>query len=369
MRSTILVPFAGVFFETASAVFALRAEETPVGRLLQDVVAAAPAPTSPPRRWVPNLLEREINSDKTCGYFHSYDDPDEDKYPITCARSDSICTVSGQMRNCCDPDFNCDAVFPTSCLDSTACPYLTTLWPTGTMCCEDTDYPYCQTNLWSTTENDVYTFFACHRSTTSRFAILEAYSDGSESSTPSTTTDTPTTSSTPSITSSTTVTTTTPTPTETADGGGGSNTGAIVGGVVGGVAVIGLAGLGIFFILKKKNKDNNEPPPGQGYPQQPSHNLPYAPQPQQSGMMPQQAGMAQPYDPRQSYFSAQTSPGGYQESKMSPAGPYRNMSPPAGDISHQPQPYASVSPDKQFGNSGQVREVGAPKNSNALEMG
>jgi hypothetical protein len=52
------------------------------------------------------------------------------------------------------------------------------------------------------------------------------------------------------------------------DGGGGSKskTGAIVGGVVGGVAVVGLVGLGAFFLLRKKHQGKPTPAAANGPP-------------------------------------------------------------------------------------------------------
>lgn len=70
--------------------FAVEPAGETAGRLEQARVAglAGPTPTSPPKRRWAELFNRDINNDRTCGYFHYNDDPGELSSKI-CRESES----------------------------------------------------------------------------------------------------------------------------------------------------------------------------------------------------------------------------------------------------------------------------------------
>ncbi|KAJ4287511.1 hypothetical protein N0V88_007611 [Collariella sp. IMI 366227] len=118
--------------------------------------------------------------------------------------------------------------------------------------------------------------------------------------------------------------------------------GPIVGGVVGGVAALGLIGLGIFFLIRQKNKNASESPPpiamsavapapsGPGFMPPPGQS-PYPNQAPPPNMSPMSgATAAGPYDPRYSMIKPPmaTSVSPMQGEPMNTMGAYPVNSPP-----------------------------------------
>ena len=180
-------------------------------------------------------------------------------------------------------------------------------------------------------------------------------------------------------------------------GGGGSNAGAIAGGVVGGVAVIGLAALGIIFLMRRRKQSPAAPPvqpapqmgqqqpgfgpPGPGLPPAGSHQSYYGgsdptklaaaagayphtqPTPPLQNPSPHQAYGA---PPPAGYFppahNAQLLPGQVPDraDATSPLSNYNRMSQlPTSPSTATEQGFSSVSPGQQFGTP-VTQQTGSP---------
>ncbi|KAK3305114.1 uncharacterized protein B0T15DRAFT_188770 [Chaetomium strumarium] len=244
------------------------------------VLTARPAPRA-------LLQKRDTN---TCGYLDG-----NSRSAYICGHDEAQCLFNTEASavGCC---LTTDCNIYTACLDYSASDRSSTLDMDRTRYCSDSDKPSCAVLRYADPTNSVsgYTIPTCDTVATTRQFYFRSFdtrpnSQTSRSSLVLTTetsaesTSTSASSSSSDITQAATTSDSTNTSTSTPAAASSSTpVGPIVGGVVGGVAGLGLLGLGVFFLLRRKKQDPASPmappggpvympPPGQGpYPNQPS---------------------------------------------------------------------------------------------------
>ncbi|KAL8349833.1 hypothetical protein RB598_005270 [Gaeumannomyces tritici] len=279
---------------------------------------------------------------------------------LTCINSDATCSSSGRYMGCCTSS-SCTSVL-TSCVPSSLASSCSRTATSGVLCCSVSSRGFCSVYLFSrsTATRSTLTLFVC-ATAAGTGTLLDFPVDYTQTSTSRSTTSSTRTAS-PSRSSSTTrsrtdrdsdAATCTPPP------GGQSEqqqetqtaTGAIVGGVIGGVAVLALAGLAIFFLVRRARR--------KGASAQHSSLPPNAPPPSQPFMAPQTFPPTSPYQApsASSHLSPYPSPvpfggGGGGGGGVAPQGYPTStgyMVPPqqhqqAGGVS----PYSSVAGDSMY---------------------
>ncbi|KAK0651398.1 hypothetical protein B0T16DRAFT_453871 [Cercophora newfieldiana] len=237
--------------------------------------AQSPAPTTPPalheyfKRQNGNGQTVLVAPDNTCGYVSA-----QSGAAYTCVDKTALCvfiTASGSgAAGCCG---STDCGFRLACLDydqissSSLCDSECAT-DTFTEKCTNAAARFCGTIAFPNGATDYF----CNslRVSTVMSADTTYYGQTGRSLIQTVLTDEISTTLRPL----TTVTTTaTPLPTNTS--GSSTPVGAIVGGVVGGIAVLGLLGLGLFFLIRQKKKTKFQPVPLQPPSSETTqHNLP-----------------------------------------------------------------------------------------------
>ncbi|KAL2151818.1 hypothetical protein VTH82DRAFT_5002 [Thermothelomyces myriococcoides] len=241
------------------------AEETQLG--FMNPLYGPPMPTAAPEvSHTVTALEARGTDDNTCGYVSNV--PASSLWCATTA-SCSYNTIYSNM-GCC---VGTACLFATRCYDRTDSLSFTT--NNGrTLYCDEEEYPYCTTLIYRDSIFTGYTLLHCGKRTGTGdiyFTLNTASRTSTASDIDSTTDDISSTSTTSE--SSTGFTSTLPTsglfsPSGTTPSSSASSTadpdddndppvGAIVGGVVGGVAAIGLVLLGVWAVMRQRNKLKN----------------------------------------------------------------------------------------------------------------
>ncbi|KAJ2894415.1 hypothetical protein MKZ38_007555 [Zalerion maritima] len=345
MKSTIVLTFSGLIAAAyATDNFQLAPRETDAAKKHQ-IPLPPPAPTAAPifrPREIPALFKRqdttEEQDEETCGLYSNGE-------AHVCAAT-SACSSSGDYFGCCD---GASCPISTACLDSDASECVAGTEGLQTLCCTfDVELPYCVTII-STNDAGSYTDLRCgdiqYASEVQTITALEdldstataiqtndpEISDAPEEDTTGTDTADATTEADSGSTDDSNADTGGDNNSNNNDDGGASssksNTGAIVGGVIGGIAVLGLLGLGFFFLRKKMNKNSKPDHGGNGasssYQQAPQSDMgqtydgsspsgQYLPTPHQQY---QQPGGQQGYSP----YANTVSPAGYAPTTAAPS--------------------------------------------------
>ncbi|KAH8890201.1 hypothetical protein GQ53DRAFT_807352 [Thozetella sp. PMI_491] len=278
-------------------------------------------------------LDARANSflnDETCGYYAG-----TSSAPLTCDGK-STCKTNQQNAVACVS--GTDQPFFTVCFDfqaaqGNACNSAGAL----TGCCFSSDTPACQTYIWEGTP--VKSMYGCGEAP-DIISILNEPQFVKDGLTATTTT-----------TNSQTVTGTASTSSATNSGGGsqssGPSIGAIVGGVVGGIVVLALAGVVMWYCMRRGKTKNNGPavynsvPSGDAYvPLQEGLGSP--PLSYQPGQSPYTSPGTTAYDPRQSYYDpmkqgmASPGPHPYYGQTQSPPPQHSPYAPSYSSQPHQP---------------------------------
>ncbi|KAK4233911.1 hypothetical protein C8A03DRAFT_19098 [Achaetomium macrosporum] len=278
------------------------------------VLTARPAPRG-------LLQKRDTN---TCGYVDG-----SSRSAYVCAADDAQCLYNTEASavGCC---LTTSCNIYTACLDYSDSARSSTLNMDRTRYCSDSDKPSCAVLQYADPTNTLsgYTIPTCDTVATTHIFYFSALDTRSTTRTSSSTlalttstsdetTSSSSSSSSSGITQAATTRDRTNTSTATPDAESSSTpVGPIVGGVVGGVAALGLIGLGVFFLLRRKNQGLASPmappsgpaympPPGQGpYPNQTPppnmagmHHAPGAYDPHYSMVKPPMATMVSPMQP------------------------------------------------------------------------
>ncbi|KAK4151588.1 hypothetical protein C8A00DRAFT_35735 [Chaetomidium leptoderma] len=285
-------------------------------QLVPRVLTARPAPRA-------ELRKRDT---RTCGYVNG-----NSMSGYVCANSAAQCLYNSDASavGCC---------LTTSCNIYTACmPYASSdvsFDRDRTRYCSESDSPSCAALVYADPTNSLsgYTIPSCGSvattynlyfssfgantpstsSTRSSLSLTTASTKSSEASSSEASSSSSDNDNDSNNTRAPAATSSSDAPNPEAAGSSSPPIGPIVGGVVGGVAALALLGLGIFFLLRRKNHAEGSPPPGP----------PGGPAP--SFMPP----------PGQGPYPNQTPPPGQ--------GPYLNQSPPPGQ---GPYPHHTPSPD------------------------
>ncbi|KAK3986126.1 hypothetical protein QBC44DRAFT_333847 [Cladorrhinum sp. PSN332] len=224
-------------------------------------IRAVPAPTPAPRYDARALLKRQ-DGVNTCGYING--DRDEG---FICANSAAVCLVNTQASaiGCCR-ETNCNIW--TACLPYASSRQSSTLNMDVTRWCSDPAAPYCATLVYADPTWLGYTIPTCYSEPTTLLVYASAFGAGNSPPAP-----------TNIITSPGPVTAPTRSnPTASAPTGSGTGTadrgqsgiqpdekkksvplGPIIGGVVGGIVFLALVGGLLFFVLRRKPKQNIQP--------------------------------------------------------------------------------------------------------------
>ncbi|KLU83635.1 hypothetical protein MAPG_02688 [Magnaporthiopsis poae ATCC 64411] len=254
-----------------------------------------PKPTPPPGHpdlGFMELAKRQVKSvtgysmpPATCGFISS----SRAAGAFTCRSEGATCSNSGSYLGCCASK-TCASVL-TSCVPSSLASRCSASATRGVLCCTASDRGFCSTYVMSRskTPRSTLTLLVCHTAagvgTLLDFPVNYSSTSSSSGSKRTTTPPTKTTTPTPSSSSSRSSSSTT-SPTNR-DAGASTNTpgpggqseqqqqqrdspavGAIVGGVVGGVAVLALAAVAIFLMVRRarskgapKVQQQQQPPP------------------------------------------------------------------------------------------------------------
>ncbi|KAG7286823.1 hypothetical protein NEMBOFW57_009140 [Staphylotrichum longicolle] len=284
--------------------------QTPAPNLKEPARALAVRAVTQPPHARALLQKRDTN---TCGYVNG-----NSMSGYVCNHSLAQCLFNTEASavGCC---------LTTSCNIYTAClPYAssaatTTVNMDRTRYCSDSRYPYCAVLSYADPTGSLsgYTIPTCDSTSTTYkfyFSAFGANTPTSRSSsrlTLTTVSSESSSSETSSSSSRSASDTTSPAPvpvtsSATPDPGSSTPVGPIVGGVVGGVAALGLIGLGVFFLVRRKKQDPASPPaapppapaPAQGFMPPPGQG-PYPNQtpPPNMGIVPGAPGA---FDPRYS---------------------------------------------------------------------
>ncbi|KAK0719807.1 hypothetical protein B0H67DRAFT_643120 [Lasiosphaeris hirsuta] len=218
-----------------------------------------PAPTAAPTHAPRGLLQKRATSDdNTCAYVSGSAD-----YPLYCDAT-AYCasnSINSHIGCCADTTAgtatkSCNVW--TACYDSAdASSYTTdngfTLW------CGFKDYPHCITHVYHDEYLSGYTLLGCAVAAGTDKVYYTPFIFSTTSSTKTASSSTSPTTSIPdarSFTSPSTTGTATPTISPT-PAPASAPTGAIVGGVVGGIGAIALVVMGIWLLIRQKNKNKD----------------------------------------------------------------------------------------------------------------